>query len=59
MVPFELSLEVYWGYYHWKLLIDLLIHLHEARYSLRAKRIIRELHEQPFIVELDLRGIYC
>lgn len=24
-------------------------------YSLRAKRIIRELHEQPFIVELDLR----
>lgn len=24
-------------------------------YSLRAKRIFRELHEQPFVVELDLR----
>ncbi|KAL2895770.1 Glutaredoxin-C3 [Bienertia sinuspersici] len=24
-------------------------------YSLRAKRIFKELHEQPFVVELDLR----
>ncbi|XP_041021050.1 glutaredoxin-C3 isoform X1 [Juglans microcarpa x Juglans regia] len=27
-------------------------------YCLRAKRIFSELHEQPFVVELDLRGIY-
>lgn len=29
-----------------------------ARYCLRAKRIFAELHEQPYVVELDLRGIY-
>jgi hypothetical protein len=29
-----------------------------ARYCLGAKRIFSELHEQPFVVELDLRGIY-
>lgn len=29
-----------------------------TRYSLRAKRIFRELNEEPFVVELDLRGIY-
>lgn len=29
-----------------------------ARYCLRAKRIFNDLHEQPFVVELDLRGIY-
>lgn len=29
---------------------------HEIRYSVRAKRIFNELHEQAFIVELDLRG---
>ena len=28
----------------------------DIRYSLRAKRIFNELHEQPFVVELDLRG---
>jgi len=27
------------------------------RYSLRAKRVFVELNEQPFVVELDLRGI--
>lgn len=26
------------------------------RYSVRAKKIFSELHEQAFIVELDLRG---
>ncbi|KAL2905458.1 Monothiol glutaredoxin-S6 [Bienertia sinuspersici] len=26
-----------------------------ARYSVRAKRTFKELHEQPFVVELDLR----
>lgn len=29
---------------------------HEIRYSVHAKRIFNELHEQAFIVELDLRG---
>nr|VDD28756.1 unnamed protein product [Brassica oleracea] len=27
-------------------------------YCLRSKRIFRELKEQPFVVELDLRGMY-
>lgn len=28
-----------------------------TRYCMRAKRIFSELHEQPHVVELDLRGI--
>lgn len=29
-----------------------------TRYCMRAKHIFSELHEQPYVVELDLRGIY-
>lgn len=28
-----------------------------ARYCLHAKRIFAELHEHPFVVDLDLRGM--
>lgn len=37
-------------------LLALLIRCHDYRYSVRAKRVFAELHERPFIVELDQRG---
>lgn len=35
---------------------QMLLYSCSSRYSMRAKRIFRDLKENPYIVELDLRG---